>query len=100
MIPAVQHPDRPKNPPRLRAQFTDKPAGHSLRYGCLLPIYVYSDGVDPRGVHCLLYLWILPLSDGPTFCRHIRDPSRRPMVKCRQDLEHLPSHHLTLASIE
>ena len=100
LIPPTHHPARSRNPLRLCAQCIDRPAGHPTLYGGLQSLDVYSDGVDPCGVHHILYRWILPLSACPTFRCHPRDLSRRPMVERRQDLEHLPGHHPTLSSIE
>ena len=99
LIPPAHHPARTRHPLRLHAKFIDRPAGHPLWYVRTLPLCVYSDGVEPRRVHHLLYCWILPLFVGPKFCRHPRDPLGRPMVEFCQDLEHLPSHHPTLTSI-
>ena len=62
LIPPVHHPYCPRNPLRLRLQCIYRAAGHLLRYGRLPTLDVYSDGVCPRGVHYLLYRWILPLS--------------------------------------
>ena len=100
LIPPAHHPDRPWHPLRLLSQCIYRPASHPLLYGRLPPLDVYSDGVDPRRFHILLYRWILSLSACPTFRYHPRDPSHRPMVKLRQDLNHIPSHPPTLASID
>ena len=100
LIPLVHYPDCPRHSLRLHSQCIYRPSVHLL-YDCCLPsLYVYSDEVNPRGVHCLLYLWILPLSACPTFFRHPRDPTRHLMVEFCPDLEHLPGHHPPLASIE
>ena len=100
LIPSEHYPARTRHPLRICAKCIDRTAGYPLLYGHLPPIYVYSNGVEPWRVHRLLYRWILPLSAGPTFCCHPRDPSRRSMVVLCQNLEHLPIHHPTLASIE
>ena len=100
LILPEQHPDCPRHPLRFHVQFTERPAGHPIRYGCLWPLYVYYDGVEPCRVHCLLYRWILPLSVDPTFFHHLHDPSRHMMAELRQDLDHLPGNYQTLASIE
>ena len=99
LIPSAHHPARPHHYLRLRAHFIYSLVGHPLRYTSLPPIYLYSDGMDPCGVHHLLYHWILPLSACPTFFHHLRDPSYRSMVECGQDLEHLSGHHPSLASV-
>ena len=100
LIPLEHYPDCPRHPLSLLAQCIDRPLGHSLYYGRLPALDVYSDGVEPHGVHCLLYCEILPLSAYPMFLRHPCDLSRCTMVEHHQDLEHLPGHHLALASIE
>ena len=99
-IPPLHQPDCPRNSLRLHAQCIDGAAGHPLRYVCLPPLDVHPYGVDPCGFHCLLYRWVLPLSAWPAFLRHHRDPSRRPMVELRQDLEYPHSHHPALAIIQ
>ena len=99
LIPPSHQLARPRHPICLCAQFIDGSEGHPLQYGRLPPLYVHPNGVDPCGFHCLLYRWIFPLSACPTFLRHPCDPACRSMVEFRQDLEHLPSHHPTLASI-
>ena len=99
LIPPVHHPEHPWHPLRLRAQCIYRPAGHPLLYGRLPPLDVYADGLEPRGVHRLLYCWILPISACPIFRCRPRDPLLLPMVERRQDLEHLPGHHADLSSI-
>ena len=100
LIPLAHHLHGPLHPLRLHAQFIHMPTGHPLRYVRLPPLYVYSYGVEPCRVHRLLYNWILPLSSGPTFRHHPRDPLHCPMVERCQDLDHLPVHHPTIAYIE
>ena len=99
LIPSEHHPDRPWHPLRLCAYCIDRAPGHPLRYGPLILIDVHPDGVDPRGVHRLLYRWVLPLSACPVFLCHPCDPSRCPMVEFRQYLEHIPGHHPAISDI-
>ena len=73
LISPSHHPACTQNPLRLHEKFIDRPAGHPIRYIHMSSLNVYSNGVDPCRVYCLLYRWILPLSACPTFCRHPRD---------------------------
>ena len=66
LIPPAHHPYHPQHIILFHAQCIYSPEGHPIWYVCLPTIGVYSDGVDPRGVHRLLYRWILPLSACPT----------------------------------
>ena len=100
LIPPAHHPARPRHPIRLRAQCMYRPSGHPLRYGRLPTLNVHSNGVETCRVHRLLYRWILTLFSCPTFSRNFCDLLQLPMVKRRQDLDHLPGHHPNLSSIE
>ena len=75
LIPPAQHPACPRYPLRLRVYCIDGETGYPLRYGHLMPLDVHPDGVEPRGLHCPLYRWILPLSACPTF-------SVIPVIRC------------------
>ena len=51
MVPLSHHPDCNQHPLRLNKEFTYGVTGHLLRYGCLPPPDVLSNGVKFRGVH-------------------------------------------------
>ena len=81
LIPPSYQPDHPWHPLRLHEKCIYEVSGHFIHYGCLPPLGVHPDGVDPCGFHRLLYRWVIPLSACPTFRRHPRDPSRRLMAE-------------------
>ena len=67
LIPPLHQTARPRHLFFLSAQCIDEAAGHYFLYGHMPLIDAHYDGVEPSGLHCLLYLWVLPLSTCPTF---------------------------------
>ena len=99
LIPPLHQPARHQNMLHICANLIYRAASHPLQYGCLPPLDVHPDWPEPRDFHCIHYRWVLPLYACPAFRRHLRDPLRRPMVEPCQDLDHIPGHHTTLATI-